>query len=84
MSGYRRTCQKPAALLQVWKSDLAPAADAPGNGSGKGKARQDTPAKEYGADLPFNTAPADRSADDVVLALCAGTAVNGAGPAANR
>ena len=28
--------------------------------------------------------PANRSADDVVLALCGGTAVNGATPAENR
>ena len=46
-------------------------------------ARQ-TPAKEYGCDLPFKQPAPDRTADEVVLALCAGPGANGAAPADNR
>ena len=45
---------------------------------------QPVPAKEYGIDLPFRLPLPDRSADDVVLALCAGQGGGGAVPADDR
>lgn len=75
-------------MLQGWQQQLAPVDYDASNGNGidKGTAHthQEQPAKEYGSDLPFKSTPADRSAHDVVLALCGGTAVNGAMPAEDR
>ena len=76
------------SVLQAWQLKLIPLEDAPTQGSDKLGAKPSpahhTPAKEYGCDLPFNQPAPDRTADDVVLALCAGPGANGAAPADKR
>lgn len=76
------------SLMQAWQLKLVPLEDAPIKASdklgAKPNAAQQTPAKEYGCDLPFKQPAPDRTADDVVLALCAGPGGNGAAPADNR
>lgn len=74
--------------VQGWQLQLAPTADPSSFGDAFAKDKPHTDQdravkKEYGSDLPFTFMPADRSADDVVLALC-GQAVNGAVPADAR
>lgn len=75
-------------LLQAWQLKLVPLEDAPTKGSDKSGAKPSPapqiPAREYGCDLPFKQPAANRTADDVVLALCAGPGANGAAPADNR
>ena len=77
-----------AELLKAWQLKLAPVEDGPFKGSAKAGSKaapqQQAPAKEYGADLPFKLPAPDRSADDVVLALCVGQGSNGAVPADDR
>lgn len=74
--------------MQGWQLKLAPVEDGPLKGSAKAGSQAAPhpapPAKEYGADLPFRLPAADRSADDVVLALCRGQGVNGAAAAEDR
>lgn len=75
-------------MLQAWQLKLVPPEDAPTKGGDKlgtkHSTAQQTPAREYGCDLPFKQPAPNRSADDVVLALCAGPGANGAAPADNR
>lgn len=75
-------------MLQAWQLKLVPLEDVPTKGNdklgGKATLSQQTPAKEYGCDLPFKLPAPDRNADDVVLALCAGSGANGAAPADSR
>ncbi|KAL3133984.1 hypothetical protein ABBQ32_008424 [Trebouxia sp. C0010 RCD-2024] len=74
--------------LRAWQLKLVPLEDVPTKGNdklgGKATLSQQTPAKEYGCDLPFKLPAPDRNADDVVLALCAGSGANGAAPADSR
>ena len=76
------------STLQAWQLKLLPLEDPPIKGSDKlgamPSAAQQTPAKEYGCDLPFKQPASNRTAGDVVLALCAGPGANGAAPADNR
>lgn len=74
-------------LVQGWQLKLTPLQDGPLKGSSKLGSKvtsQPVPAKEYGADLPFRLPLPNRSADDVVLALCAGQGGGGAVPADDR
>ena len=75
-------------MLQAWQLKLVPVEDAPTKGmdrlGAKPTSAQQPPAKEYGCDLAFKLPAPDRSADDVVLALCAGPGPNGAAPADTR
>ncbi|KAL0039926.1 hypothetical protein WJX77_011783 [Trebouxia sp. C0004] len=74
--------------LKGWQLKLVPVEDGPSKALTKAISKavpqQPLPAKEYGADLPFRQPTPDRSADDVVLALCSGHGVNGAVPADDR
>lgn len=76
------------SVLQAWQLKLVPLEESLTQGSDKLGAKsspaQHTPAKEYGCDLPFKQPVPDRTADDVVLALCAGPGANGAAPADKR
>lgn len=80
-------CDCCTLVSQGWQQQLAPHANLVGKGNGFAEGKPQThhqqAGKEYGADLPFVFMPADRSADDIVLALC-GQAVNGAMPADDR
>ena len=75
-------------MLQAWQLKLVPLEDAPTKGIAKSGAKavlaHQTPTKEYGLDLPFRIPEPDRTADDVVLALCAGPGTSGAAPADDR
>lgn len=76
------------SMLQAWQLKLLPLEESPIKGhdklGAKPSAAQQTPAKEYGIDLPFKQPAPDRTAEDVVLALCAGPGANGTAPADNR
>ena len=76
------------AMLQAWQLKLIPLEDVPTKGAAKpgGTAAPaaQTPTKEYGLDLPFRLPEPGRTADDVVLALCAGPGSSGAAPADDR
>ena len=75
-------------MLQGWQLKLVPIASAPTKGTGKSAVTPGTQkaaaGKEYGADLPFKMPATNRSADDVVLALCADHSLNDAVPADDR
>ena len=74
--------------VQGLQQQLAPIDDAALKTTGKQTvaptSQKGATAKEYGADLPFRLPNPDRTADDVVLALCAVQNSNGAAPADDR